>query len=412
MCDTLVVVGERGVLFGKNSDRAPNEAQILDWQPARTHPPGATVRCTWIEIPQARHTHAVLLSRPFWMWGAEMAANEHGVIIGNEAVFTRERVPRTGLTGMDLLRLTVERAADAETAARTLTELLTTHGQGGACDHESARMAYFSSFLIADRTRAYVVETAGREHAVERVTRGTRAISNGLTIPGFAERHSDRIKTWASECRARRARAQTVPDAAGLADILRALRDHGEGGAAPRYRWLNGAMAGPCMHAGGHLAAAQTVASWAAHLSPAGDTHLVTGTAAPCTGLFKPVSIRTPVPAALLGPAPTDRTDPASLFWRHERLHRQILRAPDRLLPLLTTERDAIEARWLQAPPPPEQAFAEASALLDRWTARIESAPRPHGERPAFVDRYWRTRDARARRAPDPRDLRKPWGTW
>jgi len=54
------------------------------------------VRYTWIEIGQVRQAYAVLLSRPFWMWGAEIGANEHGVTIGNEAVFTGQRYAKSG----------------------------------------------------------------------------------------------------------------------------------------------------------------------------------------------------------------------------------------------------------------------------------------------------------------------------
>src|SRR5690349_7113822 len=98
MCDTILASPQttaRGfMLFGKNSDRRRNEAQAVEFHARARHEPGANVRCTYITIPQVSHTHAVLLCRPFWMWGAEMGANEHGVVIGNEGLQARSPAPQ------------------------------------------------------------------------------------------------------------------------------------------------------------------------------------------------------------------------------------------------------------------------------------------------------------------------------
>ena len=388
MCDTVVVVRPAGVLFAKNSDRDPNEVQLLEWHPAQDHPPGARVRCTWIEIPQAPRTRAVLLSRPFWMWGAEMGTNEDGVTIGNEAVFTREPYERVGLTGMDLVRLALERSSSARRAIDVIRELLERHGQGGGCGHENRAFTYHSSFLVADPGGAHVLETAGRLHALEGVE-GVRAISNGLTIPGFTH-HGDALRTRVSRCRVRRARVESLAaEASGPGDLMRVLRDHGEGRAAPAYSWLTGAMGAPCMHAGGVLAASQTTASWVAALGPSGISHWVTGTAAPCIGLFKPVGVDTPID---LGPEPGDRDDGASLWWRHERLHRRVIRDPVTLGALFLSERDALEAFWLSDPPTSAEAFAEGDRRLAEWTARVEAATATDNL-PRHVRRYWRRRN-------------------
>jgi secernin len=410
-----VLVRPGSVLFAKNSDRDPNEAQLLEWHPARDHAAGSDVACTYVRIPQVRRTHAVLLSRPFWMWGAEMGANDQGVVIGNEAVFTREPYADTGLLGMDLLRLALERATTAEAAVGVLTDLLDAHGQGGGCGHEDRSFTYHNSFLVADHAGAYVLETAGDRWEVERVTEGARAISNGLTIPGFAERYADRLRTRVSACRARRAITEPGAAAATSAlDLAAVLREHGTPDGTPRYTALNGAMAAPCMHAGGLVAASQTTASWVSELTPDGARHWATGTAAPCTGLFKPVDVGTPID---LGAAPTDVADASSLWWRHERLHRAVVRDPATLLPRYAAERDDLERAWFAAPPDPVDAFAEADRRTADWLARVGT---PVADtRPAYVRRYWRVRDRRAelerwsseRARVHPRQRQKGWPT-
>jgi secernin len=400
MCDTLVRVEGGRVLFAKNSDRDPNEAQLLEWHPRRRHEPGARVRCTWIDVPQAAETHAVLLSRPFWMWGAEMGANEHGVVLGNEAVFTTEPLEETGLTGMDLLRLALERAASAEQAVEVLTTLLERYGQGGGCGHEKRSFRYHNSFLAADARAAFVVETAGRHWAVERVRPGARSISNGLTIEPFGSRYGDALKTAASGARERQGRTLALARRArGPGDLMRVLRDHGEKRSAPELRWLNGGLCAPCVHAGGIVVNSQTTGSWVAELTPDGARHWVTGTASPCASLFKPVEVERPLD---LGPAPTDRADEASLWWRGERLARRVARDPARLLPLFAGERDALEAAWLADPPEPAKAFAEGDRRLAVWTVRVAAAlaAEDRDVRPLWARRYWKARDERAGLAP------------
>ncbi len=68
-----------------------------------------------------------------------------------------------------------------------LTALLEEHGQGGS-GHDHDDVPYWSSFLVADPTTAWVVETSGRTWAAEEVER-TRAISNRTTIPAFDAVH-------------------------------------------------------------------------------------------------------------------------------------------------------------------------------------------------------------------------------
>ncbi|NXP49974.1 SCRN2 protein, partial [Heliornis fulica] len=140
-------------------------------------------QCTYVEIEQAERTHAVVLSRPAWLWGAEMGANEHGVCIGNEGVWTREPVGEDeALLGMDLVRLGLERGSSAQEALEVMVALLERHGQGGSCKEEPEPFTYHNTFLLADRTEAWVLETAGQYWAAQQIQEGSRNISNQLSI--------------------------------------------------------------------------------------------------------------------------------------------------------------------------------------------------------------------------------------
>lgn len=389
MCDTLVVLTDDGILFAKNSDRDPNEGQGLEWHPGAAHGPGDIVRCTWMEVPQVEQTHAILISRPFWMWGAEIGANEHGVVIGNEAVFTDQPYAKTGLTGMDMLRLALERAATAREAVDVIVQLLENYGQGGGCGHEHRSFTYHNSFIAADRAQAFVLETAGSLWAVEEVKGRARSISNGLTIPGFAH-HADRVKTWGSSCVARRGITEARGGVANtVADMASILRNHGSADGHPVYAVVNGAMSAPCAHPGGVFANTQSTASWIADLKGKKLRHWVTATAAPCTSIFKPVAVDD---ALEIGPGPGDQADD-SLWWRHERLHREVLKDPATAMPRFAADRDAVENEWFADPLEPQLAFKRADALLDDWLDRVGVV---EDRRPGRVRGYWKRRNRRA----------------
>jgi secernin len=402
MCDTMVSLTADGVLFAKNSDRDPNEAQTLRWYDGQQHDPGTTLHCTWSTIAQAEVTHRVLLSRPWWMWGAEMGANEHGVVIGNEAVFTRgAKDPRdkdapSPLLGMDLVRLGLERATSAHEGVGVIVGLLEEHGQGGSCSHEHPRFTYDNSFIVADPSGAVVLETAGRRWATEQVTGPGRSISNGLTIPDFADRHADPVRGRVAACATRRARTEHAASrAVGPADLMAALRDHGPS-AGPVWSPVNGALAAPCAHAGGLVTSTQSTASWVADLRHTSDQlHWVTGTSAPCTSVFKPVRV---TEALEVDPetVPDNTYDPAYRWWRHERLHRLTLRDHTASLARFVAERDRLEAGWVADPPRGVAAFEAADGAEERWLADLTGADLPD-RRPRWLRGYWNHVDRAAR---------------
>src|SRR3954452_24929310 len=181
MCDCLVALAPAtangSTLFAKNSDRPPTEDQFVERFASRRD--DGVTGTPYIEVEAHRGpTIPFLGSRPRWMYGVEHGVNAAGVAAGNATIYTTldPRGAPDGLTGMDLVRLALERASTAPEAVAVITALLTAHGQGGT-GHDGVDRPYWSSFLVADPLHAFVVETSGSDFAVEPVLR-TRATSN------------------------------------------------------------------------------------------------------------------------------------------------------------------------------------------------------------------------------------------
>ncbi len=385
-CDSLVALPPATVdgvtLFAKNSDRPPRECQRLVQVPAARHAPGTRVQCQYIDLPQVERTAAVLGSQPHWLWGFEHGVNQHRVAIGNQTVFAREPLGATGLLGMDLVRLGLERGRSAEDALTVMTDLLATYGQGGS-GQAHVEWPYHNAFLIADPATAWILETSDRHWAARRVQE-VGNVSNGLALGAdwergaadltpfavaqgwwkatagrvdFAAAYADDTGVPPNLCAARRRRAAVLlAEAKGQitpATLRAALRDHFGAGTVHRPRAFDDPQFfSLCMHAD---PLDNTTAAMVACLTA--DPHAPAATwvclGSPCVGVFVPCYLEGTVPAALArGGGEPDTESP---WWRMRALlsvveqdfaHRgpQVRARWDTLERALVREASAVEA--------------------------------------------------------------------
>ncbi len=411
MCDTFIALPKAtedgSVIFAKNSDREANEAQSLEYHPSMKYPANSMVACTYLEIPQVEKTYGVLISRPFWMWGAEMGVNEHGVAIGNEAVFTKLKVKKTGvLTGMDLLRLALERSDSATKAKEIIIDLLKKYKQGGVCGYQDKGMLYHNSFIIADKNGGWILETAGEFWVAKKVDT-YYAISNGLTIGSdydeihpkaedfarkkgwtkgefhFANAFSDFLFTTFSACKTRKNRAddllknnQTIIN---ITSATAHLRDHNSKDFNPSRPLLGNTI---CAHAGNSITrnASQTTGSMIVHLRTNKEPIVwVTATSTPCLSLFKPVWFGKEV-VPYLGEELTGMYNKNSFWWKHELLHRKVLKDYNQRIEILKQERNSFENNLIDQVYEDnnkgfeisKNAFEGHKILIDNWISGVK----------------------------------------
>ncbi|MHA1797257.1 MAG: C69 family dipeptidase [Candidatus Helarchaeota archaeon] len=328
MCDTFVALGsatkDGKPIFGKNSDRPYDEVQNIIYIPPKKQEK-ETLNCTYIEIPQVRETLGVLLCQPHWMWGAEMGTNDHGVVIGNEAVWTEEPIRAKGLLGMDLLRLGLERGKSAKEAMDVIIELLEKFGQGGNCSYEGS-MAYHNSFLIIDSKEAWVLETADQWWVAEHVTDGIRNISNELSI----RKKYDLIREGTIEHAIKKGYCKDEKDfnfancfaQGGVSDTISPFTREGRCHLLLKNSKGNltfeKAMAilrdhdgGICMHGGFCSTASQVTKIY----EDGSTMNWLTGTPEPCMSIFKPIRMPNPKLPDNLESTLTPEKD--KLWWAH-----------------------------------------------------------------------------------------------
>lgn len=322
MCDCLAIILPDGCWFAKNSDRDPDEPQRVEFHDSVNN--GNFQQTTYLQVKIPAKKYATLISRPDWMWGAEMGVNEQGVVIGNEAVFSKcIQHHNDALLGMDLLRLALEQSNSAEDALHVITHYLEQYGQGGNGAAAPGNFYYDNSFLIADHQTIWQLETAGKFWVAKKYSQQHQfaAISNGLTIEKDFDVHSPHLfdgaikaglwngngtfnfkKTfattfmpWAAKASRRQQcnlnQLQSLTDnSVKLSDkeifniFTAALRQHVNGD-------LPSSNADVCMHAKGLFRPSQTTQSMISYLEVEKSNVWMTGSSAPCISMFKPLSI-------------------------------------------------------------------------------------------------------------------------
>jgi len=407
MCDAMVAMSDvtqnGNVLFAKNSDRPAGECQVIHYSPGGTKDQGSDIQCSYVRLPGKKSALATLGCRPYWCWGYETGMNEAGVVGGNTAIFTRsfyqpESRGSLGLTGMDLLRLGLERGETAEKSVEMISGLLEKYGQWGSAvqgkNHEEG--GYENAYLLADRKEAWILETTGRRWVAKKVKNGVRTLSNEPGIRREWDKASPDVRDYAknsgwwdpqeqpfdfaliygdhehysrqvSHIRWKRTDALLNASAGNLdvPTMMGILRDHYE----------DTFLEGPQFHP--YLPDFHTICM---HDSPAGFTWGNTATSVvvelnsddpsppvlwlaylpPCTSVYMAVPFSQNLPEILTRAgksgvevkkpmeAPQDQFVPSSLWWRFHRLVQEVTKSPQKRSQAVRELFDPLEAEHIK----------------------------------------------------------------
>ncbi len=317
MCDTFSFFSkiESGrSIFAKNSDRDPGEPQIIEYiadvkrdfesdfllekLPKYSDKQLHHLRDVFYKFS---HPFAAVISRPVWIWGAEMGLNEKGVAIGNEAVFSKEPLNKSGLLGMDILRLALHNASSADEAADFIVRLIETYGQGGNGSY-SGSLKYHNSFLVKDKEKAIIIESSGKNWA-KKENKSSVSISNAYSLRNDYDEASVKIQgknlkrsiekkffTFFSKgnYRADYIGSEIQGQDKTLSQIFSLLRSHIHSGEK-----IKGGMKSICVHPG-VIVKSETTSSMLIDYYKDKQIIWHSSSPNPCVSLFKPLIISDP----------------------------------------------------------------------------------------------------------------------
>eukprot|EP01083_Nonionella_stella_P006523 18965_1 len=324
----------------KNSNRNPNETHEVVIIPEIKIDDSTVIECTYSTVsPPKSHSHRCLLSKPVWMWGAEMGSSSAGVCIATENVYpnsygSSQRTPHGQyLTGMDLLRLALMFGDSALDAVKIIDHYLKHYQQNGSMEWmNNTQTPHYSTFLVADYNELWIVETINQMFVAKKYCHGIHAISNrymlsspfdmiSTTLTEYCDQHNinwtrhldiayqfgEWKRTYFDDSSKRQQYVQKRLDAISkhrklnVTDFTKILRSH-----SVRYSDENGIDKGLlgmdiCCHGSyGSLRTVNTNGSLICILRRDGTVlNLVTGTSAPCISMFKPIYIGCTVPKEL-----------------------------------------------------------------------------------------------------------------
>ncbi|MGE5558794.1 MAG: carcinine hydrolase/isopenicillin-N N-acyltransferase family protein [Bacillota bacterium] len=315
MCDTIVAFNKNTgrSFFAKNSDRERGELQYIQYSMDPIYEmesePYLEAKVKYIRnsFPRLKevfskfpHTYRAVLSRPIWLWGAEMGMNEHGLAIGNGAVFSKKRAPVKGLLGMDILRLALHNAKTAKEALDFISGLIQQYGQGGDGGYRHS-LRCCNSFLIKDAQEAYLLETSGKHWAAKKI-KNSGAFSSFYALAGnydsidsapgrvknFAAKYGHKLKAVFSGGRKRQKYAVKYlgKQFVNLETLRKLLRSHGN-----KTNKLRHGAGTICMHAG--FGKSESTSSMIVDYIGKHAVAWVTGSPYPCVSLYKPLVVST-----------------------------------------------------------------------------------------------------------------------